>query len=205
MTQRSTTETGLTIVIAPDEVDSRRDQAVLDVDLRGFFDLSPELLCVAGFDLYFKYLNPAWERVLGWTIDELMAAPLLDFVHPEDRRRAAEDMAKVTKESGTAEYVNRYRHADGSYRWLSWTATTAVDSDLFYAAARDITEDRRREQNLRASEERFRTLIQSAPGGILISDDSGRIIFANELVEDMFGYGPDELIDEPIEILVPEA
>jgi two-component system, cell cycle sensor histidine kinase and response regulator CckA len=119
-----------------------------------FFAVSLDLLAVASFDGYFKQLNPAWERTLGWTIEELLARPLIEFVHPDDRTATAEEIHREISGEQTLTFENRYRCKDGSYRWLQWNAfsITLRDEGLIYATARDVTEHRRLEDQLRQSQ-----------------------------------------------------
>jgi PAS domain S-box-containing protein len=109
-------------------------------ELDRFFTLSLDLMCISGFDGYFKRLNPAWERVLGYTVDELLARPYLDFVHPDDRSVTADEAAKVHGGQPVLAFENRYRHKNGTYRWLEWAAISYPDEQVSYAAARDITD-----------------------------------------------------------------
>jgi two-component system, sensor histidine kinase and response regulator len=109
-------------------------------ELDRFFALSIDPLCIAGFDGYFKRLNPAWERVLGHSIEELCRVPYLDFVHPDDRAATVGAADKVAAGSSVLSFENRYRAADGSYRWLVWAAVPYADERSIYAAARDVTE-----------------------------------------------------------------
>ena len=112
-------------------------------ELEQLFELSPDLLCIAGFDGYFKRLNPAWERTLGWSRAELMATPYLEFVHDEDRARTIAEAGGLAEGTDTLEFENRYRCKDGSYRWLAWNAVSSIAQQVVYGAARDITERRR--------------------------------------------------------------
>ncbi|MBV8195498.1 MAG: EAL domain-containing protein [Candidatus Dormibacteraeota bacterium] len=98
-----------------------------------------DLQCIAGVDGYFKLLNPAWEATLGWTTGELLAHPLIDFVHPDDRDASLAERARVATGGQVAHFRNRYRCRDGSYRWLDWTASPASPYGLVYASARDVT------------------------------------------------------------------
>ena len=109
-------------------------------ELDRFFTLSLDLMCVAGFDGYFKRLNPVWERVLGFTIDELLASPYMDFVHPDDRSMTTAEAARVHGGHQVVAFENRFRHKNGSYRWLEWAAVPYPGEQVTYAAARDITE-----------------------------------------------------------------
>jgi PAS domain S-box-containing protein len=109
-------------------------------ELERFFALSLDLLCLAGFDGYFKRLNPAWERVLGYTIDELLARPYLDFVHPDDRKVTTTEATRLGGGASVLTFENRYIAKDGTYRWLQWNAAPLPSEQMIYAAARDITE-----------------------------------------------------------------
>ncbi len=112
------------------------------------FTLSLDMLCIAGFDGYFKRLNPSWERTLGWTAEELMARPYVEFVHEKDREATVAEARKLAGGAVTISFENRYRCSDGSYRWLLWNAAPFTTHEMIYAAARDITERKRAEQEL---------------------------------------------------------
>jgi PAS domain S-box-containing protein len=109
-------------------------------ELERFFTLSLDLLCVAGFDGYFKRVNPAWQRVLGYTAEELLARPYLDFVHPDDRNPTTTAADTLGGGGTLLTFENRYVARDGTYRWLQWNAVPLPDERLIYAAARDVTE-----------------------------------------------------------------
>ena len=112
-----------------------------------FFDVAIDMLCLLGFDGYFKRLNPAWEQTLGFTREELMSRPFIEFVHPDDRERTLEQNAAVRAGGRALSFENRYMHKDGSFRWLRWNA--APDgSQAIYSVARDVTASKK------ASEER---------------------------------------------------
>jgi PAS domain S-box-containing protein len=111
-----------------------------------FFDMSSELLAIAGVDGYFKQLNPAWERVLGWTVEELKARPFSEFVHPDDLGATSAERRRLRLGGGTVDFENRYRTKDGAYRWLSWRATAVPEQGLIHAVARDVDEQKRVEQ-----------------------------------------------------------
>lgn len=125
------------------------------------WDVSFEMLGTMRFDGYFQRLNPHWSEVLGWTSSELLAIPWADFVHPEDRA-ATERQALRLADSRyeTTSFENRFRCSDGSYRWFLWNAKASAEDNLIYAAARDITERKRQEQELAQKETELRAQSQ---------------------------------------------
>ncbi len=108
-----------------------------------FFELSLEMLGIADFEGRFLRLNPAWERTLGYSREELMSKPYLEFVHPDDREKTSAEAAKLSQGHEAVYFENRYRSRDGSYRWLQWCSAPSPEQGLIYAAARDITDSKR--------------------------------------------------------------
>jgi PAS domain S-box-containing protein len=120
-------------------------------DLDRFFTLSLDMLCVANFDGYFLRLNPAWERTLGIPRAELLSRPWLDFVHPEDREMTVQAKSTIVNEAALTAFENRYRCADGSYKWLQWSAAAYAHLGLIYAVARDVTDRKRIDRELQVA------------------------------------------------------
>jgi PAS domain S-box-containing protein len=117
-------------------------------------DTSLDLIATAGFDGYFKQLNPAWEKTLGYTQSELRSLPFIDYVHPDDRERTLAEAAQLSSApSETINFRNRYRTSDGSYRWLDWNARSDPDEGLIYAIARDITDRKEAEEAVEATKQ----------------------------------------------------
>ncbi len=143
-------------VICRDLTARKRDQEALD----RLFRLSPDMLCIARFDGYFKRLNPAWEKVLGYSLQELMSRPWLDFVHPEDRDVTIEAGKRLMKGEEIANFENRYRTKDGSYRVLSWSVAPSAEYETLYATARDITARKNAEQEVRELNELLKNNVQ---------------------------------------------
>jgi diguanylate cyclase (GGDEF)-like protein/PAS domain S-box-containing protein len=125
----------------------------LEAESARLFDLSLDMTCIAGFDGYFKRVNPAFERVLGYSDDELLNHPFLDFVHPDDRHRTEEEAVSLAEGTKTVQFQNRYLAKDGEVRWLEWTSIPLPDDETIYAVARDITDRKELERKLeRASQ-----------------------------------------------------
>lgn len=104
-----------------------------------FFELSLDMLCCLGYDGHFARLNAAWERTLGFTREELMSKPFLEFVHPDDRERTLAQNREVRSGGQAHLFENRYLCKDGSYRWLLWNASPDLSRQVIYSVARDIT------------------------------------------------------------------
>jgi PAS domain S-box-containing protein len=118
-------------------------------DFGEIFDFSLDLLCIAGFDGYFKRVNPAFEEAFGYTSEELLSRPFLDFVHREDRARASGAFEELLSGREVLRFENRNICADGSTLWLEWSSRPVPGERIFYGAARDITDRKHAEQRLR--------------------------------------------------------
>ena len=124
----------------------KRDAATAVHDLEDrYFATSIDMLCFLDFNGYFKRLNPAWERTLGFSRAELMARPFIEFVHPDDRERTLKQNAQVRSGGQALAFENRYLCKDGSYRWLRWNAAPDFGTHIIYSMARDITASKRAE------------------------------------------------------------
>lgn len=116
--------------------------------------LSTELMLVAKFDAEIVAVNPAWTTILGWTEGDLIGKAFIDLVHPDDVGSTLSEAGRLSEGVTTLHFENRYRHKDGSYRWLSWTAVP--DANFIHAIARDVSAEREAEQALRKTEEQLR-------------------------------------------------
>ncbi|MFZ0995320.1 MAG: sensor domain-containing diguanylate cyclase [Candidatus Dormiibacterota bacterium] len=107
--------------------------------LSQLFELSFDLMAVIGFDGYFKALNPAWSELLGFSSEELLRCPYIEFVHPNDRSGTASAMSELAAGSELIKFESRYLCHHGSYRWLSSTSIPCAADELIYVVARDVT------------------------------------------------------------------
>jgi PAS domain S-box-containing protein len=124
------------------------ERRLVEGELDQLFHLSSDLFCIAGFDGYFKRLNPAWEQTLGIPREELLSRPYIEFVHPDDRDSTLQEAQKIADGAVTFSFENRFRCGDSTYLWLLWNATPSSDQNLIFAAARDITLRKRAERRL---------------------------------------------------------
>ncbi|MDH3205817.1 MAG: response regulator [Gemmatimonadota bacterium] len=121
----------------------------LGLDIDRLFTVSLDLLCVSNFEGYFLRLNPAFGELLGYSDEELLSRPFMDFVHPDDVEGTIAELASLSQGTRSLKFENRYQAKDGSYRSLQWNALPLVDEGIIYAVAHDVTElkDRASELN----------------------------------------------------------
>jgi PAS domain S-box-containing protein len=111
-----------------------------------FFSLAPDMLGILGFDGFFKQLNPSWREILGFTDEELLGRPVLEIVQAEDREATAAHLGRLKAGAPVVNFDNRCESRDGTYRWLGWTASAFPAEELVYVFVRDITSQKRAEE-----------------------------------------------------------
>lgn len=169
-------------------------------ELDRFFALALDMVCIAGFDGYFKRLNTAWEKALGFTVEELTARPFLDFVHPEDREATIAAAARQTEHGlSVISFENRYLCKDGSHRWLLWSSTPLAETQTLYAIARDITERKRADEGLA----RLAAIVDSSQDAIIGKALDGVVTSWNRGAEQLYGYSAEEVVGRSIGIIIP--
>jgi len=157
-------------------------------------NLSSDLICVAGMDGYWKYLNPAWEKTMGYTIEETLARPFLDLIHPEDQKKSTDEVARLASGNETIGFENRYICKDGSTRTISWRATYLPKEQMMYCIGRDITEHKQVEKMLQRSEERFKRSFENIPAVVVIYDTDLRIQYINTATKRLTGLSESDFI-----------
>ncbi len=188
--------------------DQRR--AMREVDR--FFDVSRDMLCIAGTDGRFRRLNAVWEKNLGYTRQELLSKPFMAFIHPDDHAATAGAYKSQAEGEEIISFENRYLCKDGSYRWLLWNATPVMDDGLIYAAARDITQSKSLQMELtrarddlerrvaerteelstslsllERSQEFNRVLLDNLAEGVVACDTEGKLTLFNRAARDWHG------------------
>lgn len=114
--------------------------------LEHFFELSNDLFCIAGYDGYFKKINPAVSKLLGYTNEELFSRPISDFIHPSDREITAKLRNEIKKNEPLLNFENRYITKSGELVWLSWTSMPVDNQNLVYAIAKNVTHNKKHEE-----------------------------------------------------------
>ncbi len=123
-----------------------------------FFDMTPDLICVAGRDGFFKKINPAVIKKLGYTKEELLSRPVFSFMHPEDRERTGREREKLLRGTNLLNLQNRYCTKSGEVIWLEWTSVYVPDKEIVFAIAKDITSRKLMEQEIEEKYKKFKSL-----------------------------------------------
>lgn len=158
-------------------------------ELDRYFNSSLDLLCIATVGGDFIRLNPEWEKLLGYTIDELEGRSFMDFIHEDDKESTREALSRLDDEEEVHNFVNRYCCKDGSYRWLEWRSTPS--GSTVYAVARDITKRKEMEDNLRIT-------LDSIGDAVISTDIDGRIIRMNPVAERLCGWPLDDALGKQL-------
>ena len=169
------------------------DRRKAETERDRLFNFSMDMMCIVGFDGYFKQVNPAWDYSLGWTQDDIAAKPYIEFVHPEDKETTISMHSSLLKGDKVAYFENRFRRKDGSYRWLSWTFAPLTEEERFFAVARDITWQKNA-QDIIKKERDFTTAVLKTVGAlVIVLNVEGQIVSFNRACEELTGYKPAEV------------
>jgi len=162
-----------------------------------FFRISGDLMCIADPHGSFLKTNPAFKKTLGYSEEELISKPILEFVHPDDRQAALDEIERQQRSGSTDSIKIRYLCKDGSIKWLSWRINVGKEDRIIYATARDITERKKAEEALMHSEAQLRTIFETSRAGIIMVGPQGTILLANNSMAEMFGVSLNQLIGSP--------
>ncbi|WP_158799839.1 PAS domain-containing sensor histidine kinase [Pedobacter sp. L105] len=130
----------------PKYINILKDQYFEYEQLNKFFELSADWICIAGFDGYFKKINPAVSDLLGYTTAELMSRPINDFIHTDDQTITSSSRSNIHKGKPLVNFENRYQTKSGEVVWLSWTSIPDIEREVVFAIAKNVTGKKRQEE-----------------------------------------------------------
>ena len=133
---------------------------------------SPALLCVAGLDGHYKQVNPAFEKILGYSEEESLSKPFFAFIHPDDRQKAEACLEKLAAGEPVVNFEDRNICKDGTYRWLSWTVVPLPEKGVVYGIGQDITELKHAEEGLRKAQEELERRVDKRTAELLKANES---------------------------------
>jgi PAS domain S-box-containing protein len=181
----------------------QKDRQSSQTDIHRFFNLSPDMLCVIGFDGYFKQLNPAAEAILGYSVAEMLDRKSIDFVHPDDREATLKEIANIAAGNSSVYFENRWQCQDGSYKWLGWTASPFPAGESIYAVARDISDAKNIEKSLQEKLDLLYSSIDSTSDAIYVKDLQGCYIVVNAKTASILGKEKSEITGKTDRELLP--
>ncbi|MGY6522740.1 MAG: PAS domain S-box protein [Mongoliitalea sp.] len=123
----------------------------IENELQEIFEATPDIICLSGYDGYFKKINPAACKILGYTEEELLSRPFLEFTHPDDRPKTGDELMSLVEGKETFYFENRYVTKSGQTVWLSWSSRSNPSEQLIYAVAKNITEQKKLQKTLDAA------------------------------------------------------
>ncbi|KQC03155.1 MAG: hypothetical protein APR54_09655 [Candidatus Cloacimonas sp. SDB] len=172
-------------------------------ELEGYFSSSLDLLCIANTSGEFIRLNPEWENLLGYSVKELEGKNFLDYVHPDDLESTLAKISDLEKQNDVLNFINRYRSKDGSYRWIEWRSKP--QGETIYAVARDITERRKIEEELRNTKNYLENLLNYANAAIIVWDNNFKITRFNKAFERLSGLKESEVLGKKVDLIFPPS
>jgi diguanylate cyclase (GGDEF)-like protein/PAS domain S-box-containing protein len=181
------------LVVTRDATKQRTAKAALERardDIVQFFGVSPDVMAILDGDGTFVRVNPALERLLGLSSEEIVGRRFIDFVHPGDHQASMDQYShRLAAAAAPDRFENRYRCADGSYRWLRWSLTVS-ESGLVYSTASDITEHKRDEREL----QRLAHAADHGTDAVISIDLEARVQHWNRGAERLYGFSAEEAI-----------
>ncbi|MEA5448576.1 PAS domain-containing protein, partial [Leptolyngbya sp. CCNP1308] len=161
-------------------------------ELARFFSVSIDLLCIADTGGYFRRLNSAWEKTLGYRLADLENTPFISYVHLDDVAATTDAVSALINDQEIVSFTNRYRCLDGSYRWLEWRASVPMDG-LIYAAARDVTDSQEMTLELETTKEQLELVLEASSEGFSDWNLTTDEIYFSPQWKAMLGYVDHEL------------
>ncbi len=152
-----------------------------DFDLFAFFELTPDLVCIAGKDGYFRKINPAVIQTLGYSAEELFAQPISHFIHPSDRHQTSERREKLLNGKTLVNFENRYVTKTGGIVWLEWSSIYLPKEEVVFAIAKDVTERKLIQLEVENKYNQYKSLATHFKASI----ESDRKYLATELHEEL--------------------
>lgn len=158
-------------------------------ELNRMFAMSVDMLGIVDFEGKFINLNPAWERVLGYSLEELIGQNFLSFVHPDDLEMTELEATRSLEINDVQNFENRYICKDGSIKHISWHYISHADVAQTYFVARDVTQERQNQELLKETRDQLQAILDNSGTMIGLKDLQGNYILVNQEFADIFGNG----------------
>ena len=169
------------------------------------FNLSNDLICITDSDGLFKKINPAFERVLGWDTESFMHATIFDLVHPEDHEDTQLQLLRLAAGQHTINFNSRCKTRNNIYKTLQWTVVPELSTGFLFAIARDVTEEKLKEQQLAASEKKLSAFFENSQGLMCTHDLKGKFLSFSSSGAALLGYTREEMLELSLFDIVQEG
>jgi diguanylate cyclase (GGDEF)-like protein/PAS domain S-box-containing protein len=166
-----------------------------NINLENYIEILPDPFCILDTDGSFNKINQAFTNLLGWNQHEIKQTHFVDYVHPKSIEETQREITKLSQDFAAVSFENQYRCKDSTYRILRWSFSR--QNGVIFCSGLDITD-------LRETYDLFRLLIENSPTGMILIDHTGVIQIVNREASRIFGYPQDELIDQSVDILLPD-
>lgn len=174
---------------------AHKEELAKRLDFEKLFNLSFDMICIASPDGYFKYINAAFEKTLGYSNRELTEKSFVEFVHPDDRASTLDIIHKLERGEPSFYFENRYLAKSGDYKIFGWTSTWVKEEGLIFAVARDLTKIKKADEELRAAYKFVEVVLDNVPNMIFVKDAQElRFLRFNKAGEQLLGYPRSDLL-----------
>jgi PAS domain S-box-containing protein len=169
------------------------------------FEISNDMVCIAGKDGIFKKINPMFTTVLGWDETTLLKTPYFDFIHPSDLEAARKELFKLTNGINTSNFVLKFKTSTNTYKHLQWACTAEPITGNIFAIARDVSEEKLKEEKLKISENNFRSFFNNSQGLMYTHSLSGKFLTVNPAGAKLLDYTIDEILGLTLfDLVIPQ-
>jgi PAS domain S-box-containing protein len=176
---------------------SRKERAVIEN--------AADVICSVDADGKFVAVSPACEATWGYQPDELTGRRFIELIAPEDVNATIKAVRSIRSQKGTMPFENRTRRKDGSLVNVLWSAYWSESERSMFCVAHDITQRKRAEEAIKASELRIRTVIENMMVALVIVTRDGQIESVNPSAERIFGYRAEEMVGRHMLTLFNDA
>lgn len=168
----------------------------LESDLKALFEAAPDIIAISNYEGYFVRINPAAERLLGYTTKELTGQPYTTFIHPDDHHTTSFENWQAAGEKTNFNFENRYITADGKTIWLNWTVRIMPERELLYSVAKDVTEIKEAEESRIKLLDEKTAILESLGDGFFSVDRNWTVRYWNRFAEAFLNVKREDVIDK---------
>ncbi|SHH04861.1 PAS domain S-box protein [Pedobacter caeni] len=168
-----------------------------------FYELSNDLICISDLDGQLKRINPAFEKVLGWSEEYILSRNFLSLIHPDDLEACAKELDKLSAGQNTTNFTSRCKTIHGDYKILQWTSTPEPGTGNIFGIARDITLESLRTEQIKESENKLRSIFENSQGLMCTHDFEGNFKAVNFVGAELLGYTTAEFCKMSLSELIP--